>query len=180
MTEANDEITKLIATYIPDAAISVPTALVTADGGKTYTFGVDADANAYFPLGWFNVYAERVNIPDYPLEPGIDFEVEGTRLRFPYNTGRTFADGGPWAQTINATSVAITSSTQPTIPQICRLAMVEYMAAMGAERLGLDRSAFDDEFNKRWVTVLSAVRTQAMQKYAAPLGRRSAWNGRRW
>lgn len=176
MTEAQDEITKLIATYIPDAMISAPTALVTADAGKTYTFGTDADAANYFPLGHFMVFATRADIPDFPLEPGVDFVFEGARIRIPANNTRTFADGGPWAQTVNAAVNQITGASEPSIPVITRLGLVEKTAAKAAVRLGLDPSEFDSAFNERWLEVLAAVRTQAMGKYGATLSNRSpAW-----
>src|SRR5688572_23279592 len=63
MTDAQDEITKAIATFIPDAMISVPTALTTADAGYTYTFGTDVDTAAVFPLGHFQVFSTRADIP---------------------------------------------------------------------------------------------------------------------
>lgn len=180
MTESQDEITKLIATYIPDAMITAPTAMTTADSGKTYTFGADVDTANYFPLGFFCVYATRSDIPDFPLEPGVDFVVEGTKIRMPNNATRTFSDGGPWAQTVNAAN-AITSSTEPTIPVICRLGLVEKTAAKAAVRLGLDPSEFDAAFNERWLEVLAAVRTQAMGKYGTTRRHRpSAWPNRRF
>lgn len=172
MTEANDELTKLIAAFVPDAMIGVPTALVTADSGKTYTFGTDVDSANVFPLGFVNIYDTRNDIPDYPLIPGVDYTLEGTRIRIPYNVTRTFSDSGPWAQFINAAN-AITSSTQPTIPVLFRLAMVERTAAKGARRLGLDGSEFEAEFEKRWMEGLMAVRTQANGKYGANVSRRN-------
>lgn len=180
MTEAQDDVTKMIATYIPDAMISVPTALVTADSGITYTFGTDTDSANYFPLGHFSVYASRSDIPDFPLEPGIDFIIEGTRLRMVNNVARTFGDGGPWAQTVNASNV-ITSSTQPSIPVICRMTMVEITAEKGARRLGLDSQEFKDAAGDAWAKVLTAVRSQAQGKYGAPSRYRPQWQywGRR-
>lgn len=171
LTEAQDAMTKLIATYIPDCMISDPTAMVTADSGKTYTFGTDVDSARYFPLGNFSVFATRADIPDFPLLPGVDYLVEGTKIRMPNNTTRTFADGGPWAQTINASNV-IASGTEPTIPVICRLAMIEKAKSLVAPRVGLDSAAFDQDFNERWLEVLAAVRTQVVTKQGAPLSRR--------
>lgn len=180
MSEAQDEITKLIATYMPDIMRSVPTALTTADLGKTYTFGTDVDSANYFALGFFSVFAQRSDIPDFPLEPGVDFMIEGTTLRTPNNSTRSYPDGGPWAQFIPASNV-ITSSTQPTIPVLCRLAMVERTAEKAAKRIGLDPAEFQAEFDKRWLEMLGAVRTQATGKYGATIQHRprSWWAGRR-
>lgn len=180
MSEAQERVTKMIATYIPDVMVTAPTALTTADSGLTYTFGTDADTANKFPMGHFSVYAARSDIPDFPLEPGVDFVIEGTKLRMVNNNARTFGDGGPWAQTVSASNV-INGSTEPTIPVICRATMVELTAEKCARRLGLDSQEFKDAAGDAWGDVLTAVRSQAQGKYGAPLSRRPRWqfwNGR--
>lgn len=180
MTEANDELTKLIATFIPDIMVGSPLALSTADSGKTYTFGTDIDSANVFPLGWFSIFESRESMPDYPLVPGVDYTIEGTKIRIPNNNTRTFADGGPWVQMVPAANV-ITSSSQPTIPVLCRLAMVERMCEKASARLGMDPSPFEQQFAERWNEVLYAVRTQVMSKYGDTMRNRGAswWANRR-
>jgi hypothetical protein len=168
LSEAQDSVTKLIATFIPDCMISAPTALSTADSGATYTFGTDADSAAKFALGFFSVYETRADIPDNPMEPNIDFVIEGTKLRILNNLTRTFADSGPWAQTVSASNV-ISSATQPTVPVICRMTLLEKACEIAADRLGLDSSKFASNAGERWMEVLAAVRTQAKGKYGATL-----------
>lgn len=179
-TEEQDEITKLCASFIPDALVTVPTALSTADLGKTYTFGTDVDTAQIFALGHFEVFAVRADIPDNPLTPGIDYTVEGTKIRIPNNQSRTFADSGPWVQTVNPSNV-MNASTQPTIPQICRLTLVARTTSRCADRLGLPTAKHDDDAEAAWLTVLAAVKTQAESKGGATLQNRarSWWMNRR-
>lgn len=172
LTEAQDELTKLIATYIPDVMTLAPTSLTSSDGGYLYTFGADADTANKFALGFFSVFATRADIPDNPLVPNVDFLIEGTRLRIlPVNTPRTFSDSGPYAMYVPASNV-ISSSSAPTIPVICRMALLEKAGEFACRRLGLDSSEFKDGFAEAWAAVLASVRTQAQGKYGAPLSRR--------
>lgn len=163
MSEANDHIIKLIATYIPDAMVSAPTELVSSDSGKTYEFPDDADANAVFALGHFKLYENRESIPDYPLTPGVDYVIEGTKIRIPYNDTRTFTDGGPWLQSVAPGNV-VNASTQPTCPVITRLAMIEDTCRRLAPRVGRDPQEFADNFDREWGVVLAAVRTAGYKK----------------
>lgn len=179
-TEEQDELTKLCATFIPDALLTAPTALTSADGGYTYTFGTDTDSANIFALGHFQVFSVRADIPDNPLVPGIDFTVEGTKIRMPNNVPRSFGDGGPWAQTVNPSNV-MASGTPPTIPKILRLCLVARVASRGAKRLGLDPSDHDSDANDAWLSVLAAVKSQAMSKGGATMQDRprSWWATRR-
>lgn len=180
-SEEQDEITKLLAVYSPDALWTVPTLLTSSDAGYTYGFGTDTDSAAIFALGRFHVYESREHIPDTPLAPGVDFTVEATVLRMPNYAPRTFS-AGPYAQYV-APSNVITSTTQPTIPKIARLVLVARIAARAAKRLGLDASEHEADAESSWMTVLAAVRTQAAGKYGKPLLQRPRGYqglGRRW
>jgi hypothetical protein len=179
-TEGQDRITKQLGVHVPDALWTVPTALTTADAGKTYGFGNDVDAAAIFAFGHFYVYEQRADIPDTPLTEGIDFTVEGTKLRIPNNAARTFADSGPWAQYV-APSNVIASGTQPTIPKFARLALVAEVARAGAERLGVDSSPHEAQYQKDFLDILAAIKTQSYLKGGATLflRPRSAWPYRR-
>lgn len=179
MTEANDHIVKRIATFIPDAMISAPVELVSTDSGKTYDFPDDADSNPAFLLGHFKLYENRESIPDYPLVEGVDYVIEGTKIRLPYNDTRTFTDGGPWVQSV-APGGVVNASTQPTCPVIARLAMIEETCARLAPRVGRDPQEFADAMEREWSTVLAAVRTQGFKKGGRLTVRRYPrfWHGR--
>ena len=178
-TEEQDEITKLCAAFIPDALITAPTALTSSDSGLTYTFANDADSAPLFAFGHYRVYPTRADIPDWPLEPGVDFEVENTKIRMTNHTARTFSDGGPWVQAVYPSN-AMAAATQPTIPKICRTTLIHRIASRAADRLGLDPSKHDNDAAESWVTVLAAVKNQAWEKGGATLRHRNrAWWTRR-
>lgn len=164
LTEAQSRLTLMLASYTPDALWTVPTALVSEDGGYTYGFGDDTDGEAIFALGQFRLYAQRSDIPDTPLEPGVDFVVDGLLLRTPNFTARTYSDGGPWCQYV-APSNVITATTQPTVPKLARPALISGAIAAGAAaRVGLDPSMHEDRFLREWADILTALRTQAFAK----------------
>lgn len=162
--EAQDRINRLIATFVPDALWTVPTALTAGSGNKTYTFGVDLDSAAIFALGHYRLYAQRSDIPDNPLIPGDDYTVEGSLIRIPNDAARTFSDGGtPWAQFVSPSNV-IASGTQPTIPRIARPCMISDAARRCAERLGEDANKHEAQFAADWIELLAAIKTQADMK----------------
>lgn len=170
-SEAQDRVTKLIATFIPDAMWTVPTATATSDSGKTFTVGTDVDGDTIMALGHYRVYATRSDIPDNPLIPGVDYTTEGTLIRIPNNNTQVFGDGGtPWLQYV-APSNVMTSTTQPTVPKIARMCIVSDGARRCAERLGEDSSKHDSQFNADWLELLAAIKTQASQKNATPNNR---------
>lgn len=164
--EAQDRINRLIATFVPDALWTVPTAMTAGSGNKTYTFGTDLDSAAIFALGHYRLYESRSDIPDNPLIPGDDYTVEGTLIRIPNDAARTFSDGGtPWA-TYVAPSNVIAAATQPTLPRIARPAMLSDASRRCAERLGESGKAAEQEgqFQSDYLELLAAIKTQADQK----------------
>lgn len=185
-TEAQDRVNRLLGIFVPDALWTVPTQITSSDSGKTYGFGNDVDTEAIFAFGHFKVYENRESIPDYPLIEGLDFTIEGsngadrgTVIRIPNNTTRTFTDGGPWVQYV-APSNAVASATQPTIPKFARKPMVSDMTRLGLERLGLDSSGAEADFQREWMEVLMMVRTQAFGKGGLPRAQRRSvrwWRG---
>jgi hypothetical protein len=170
-TEAQDRIVKLLATFAPDAMWTVPTAMVTSDSGATFTVGTDVDSATIFAIGHYKVYAQRSNIPDNPLIPGIEFTVEGSLIRMPNNTTRVFSDGAtPWIQYV-APSNVVASGSQPTLPKIARMAMISDASRRCAERLDQDSGKHEAQFQSDWIEVLSAIKTQANGKGASYSGR---------
>lgn len=191
-SEAQDRVNRQLAIFVPDAVWTVPTEISSADGGYTYTFGTDVDTEAIFAFGHFKLFENLESIPDYPLEPGVDFTIEGTNtadkgtvIRIPANATRTFADGGPYAQYV-APSNVITSSTQPTIPKFARTCLVTDTEKRAWERLGMGGKADEAEerFQDEWIDILASIRTQAAKKTGAVLRnrprsyvRRGRWSG---
>jgi hypothetical protein len=172
LTEAQDRVNKLLAIHSPDAVWTVPTALTSDDGGVTYGFGTDTDSAAIFAFGHFEVYEKRIDYPDLPLTEGVDFVVQGTKLRMPGAVPRTFADSGPWALYV-APSNIVSAVHQPVIPVIARHAMLTDAEIRCWEHLGLDSSGAEAAFeNKDWPELLAVLRTQSLKKGSQPLLRR--------
>lgn len=188
-TEAQDRVNRDLGVFVPDAVWTVPTEISSTDGGSTYTFGTDVDGESVIAFGHFTLYENRESIPDFPLIPNVDYTIEGsgtdggTVIRIPFNTTRTFTDGGPWAQ-YAAPSNVVTSSTQPTIPKMARTVMLDDMEKRAWKRLGLSDKAAEaeEQYQEDWLQLLALIRTQSAAKGGATLTNRprSFWRMRRW
>ncbi|MDP9203535.1 MAG: hypothetical protein M3P26_16630, partial [Gemmatimonadota bacterium] len=108
------------------------------------------------------IYTSKRQIPDEPLEPPIDFILEGTKIRIPNDRTRAFPDGAPYARfvllprTINAT-------TQPTlVPKTARLAIVYGAVAAWASRpgSGADPTYWEKRRDAELAVWLLVMRTQ--------------------
>ncbi len=113
LTDAENAVKQDLAPRIPHV-LNQQTAMTTADGGLTYTFGTDSEGNAIYPLGQVEVFAQAADVPYYPLRPYEDFIPEGDNIRMPNNAPRTFPSGGPVARFIPLT-LKIDGSTNPTL-----------------------------------------------------------------
>ena len=82
---ANQEVLLAISSIIPRFLYGAPTAMSTADGGFTYTFGTDGDGAPNTPLGKAQVFPSLNAVPNFPWLEGIDYLDEGTRIRMPNN-----------------------------------------------------------------------------------------------
>lgn len=158
LTEAQAEAVADIAARSPDALYGSPVLLTTADSGATYTFGTDAAADNEFPLGHAEIYASLSAIPDEPLEPGIDFIVEGQKIRIPNNKTKTFS-AGPYARFVLQPRT-IDASNAPTIqPKSARMTIVYGAVGKWASRpgSGADPSYWEkkrDEALGKWLLLL--------------------------
>ncbi len=126
--------------------------MTTADSGLTFTFGSDANGNLIEPFGDLQLFRQLQDVPDFPLEMGVDYLWEGPRIRMPNNlaTGaQFFPNGAPYFYGIVPT-VAINGTTAPTLVPadkrtlLCGYACARYARAGGAfdprpyEETGLD------------------------------------------
>lgn len=170
LTEAQDRLNKLLGTYVPDAVWTIPTAITSSDSGETFTFGTDVDGAAVFAFGHFQVFESEEAIPDYPLTPGVDFTVEGTKLRIPNNGSRT---GSLWVQ-YAAPSNVIGSASEPTVPKVARMALLVDAERRCWEKIGRDDKAVDAEarFQSEWFAVVSLIQTRANQRGGLPIAKR--------
>lgn len=99
LTEAQEAVITQIESIYPNALYQAPTALTTADGGATFTFGTDPNGYAVAPRGHVGIYSSLGSIPDNPWMAGLDYLDEGTQIRLPNN--RTFGGTlyGRWVPT---------------------------------------------------------------------------------
>lgn len=155
LTEANAEWTAYIANVAPEAlyAIQGPVLMTSADGGLSYTFGIDPDGNQITPMG-------RYEIREYPTgrewiagaewDPTADFVDEGWRIRFPNQYARTYGNG-PWTRFV-APGGTISASVQPSLqpPQLNLLLVYNSLARWA--RLGgvRDPGPFEQLEAKAW------------------------------
>ena len=149
LTEAQDEVVTMIATYEPNAVCGAPTQLTTADGGLTYTF---PSASTAPPLVLVELTNGQGGSPvvfgGYGTDYG-EFTWEGNTVRAARATARTFADGlwGRWV-TVGA---SIDGSTQPTLPLQYRKLLVPLAVEKYATRGGYrDPEPYRQEFQRLW------------------------------
>jgi len=149
LTEAQDDIVTMIATYDPSAVCNSPTALSTSDGGLTYTF---PSASTAPPLILVELTNGKGGTPVTFGGYGTDYGEmvwEGNTLRAARNVARTFADGlyARWV-TVGGT---LDGSTAPTLPLQFRKLLVPAAVERYARRGGYrDPAPYAEEFQRLW------------------------------
>jgi hypothetical protein len=162
LSEGQDFWVRRIASVYPEALYGAPVKLTTADLGYTYTFGLDADGMAIFPIGHVEIRASRTgNV----LIPGTDwqnndFVLEGSKIRMPNGRQRTFTDG-PYARFV-APPTNISAAVQPVInPPQARILIVLRAVITWATNGGLrDPSPWEKEELVQWSAIADSYRTQ--------------------
>ncbi len=137
-----------LAAVAPRSLYGAPTAMTSADGGYTWTFGTDGNGYANFPLGNASIYPNLDAVPDYPWQPGLDYLDEGTTIRIPNN----IAWQGPLYWYGITAPQRISASVQPSImpPQARVLIVIQAVIIFASE---FERTpALVDEMNARWDT----------------------------
>jgi hypothetical protein len=157
LSDAQESVLARIAAIAGSQQDQAPTAMTTADGGKTWTFGTDGNGYAVYPLG-AKVFPTLTAIPDYPWTPGIDYLDEGTQIRMPNNlswTGQLYWRGvvGP---------PAITASVQPVLqPPAARILVVLEAARSFAEeyvRNGPLADRMAARFEREFASQMTSIR----------------------
>jgi hypothetical protein len=88
LSEGQNEVIADIAARQPEALYPVAALpMISADGGKTWTYGTDSEGNPIFPMGKVRIYLQQTAAPGVPLSEGFDYMNEGNRIEIPY--GRT-------------------------------------------------------------------------------------------
>lgn len=170
LTQAQTRINQLLGIHVPDAIWPVAELLTSSDGGLTYGFGDDADGDAIFAFGHFQLFANREQIPDNPLIEGVDFWVSGTVLRMPNNSPRVFSDG-PYALFASPSNV-VDSTHEPVVPKIARLCMLDEATIRAFKHAGMDTTEAKEDFDDSWIELLGVIQTQSWAKGGQPLQKR--------
>lgn len=163
LTDAQAEVFSDLFSRYPDLAYSAPVLLTTADGGRTYTFGLDASGDPIRPMGHTEVYDSLAAIPDSPLVLGDDFLLEGGLLRVPGNATRAFS-AGPYARFVLRPDREITAAQNPTLqPKSARMLLVWKALEAWASRPG--SGASPSYYAKRYEDVLFKTLTELATAY---------------
>jgi hypothetical protein len=181
LTDAQPEVYDDLFTRYPELGYSAPVGpLVTADGGKTYSFGVDAAGDPIRPIGHAELYPNLRAVPDDPLEPGVDFIFESGLIRIPGNRTRLFA-GGPYARFVAMPDIAIDATHPPLLQPkharilLCYKALEKWAARPGSGARPKEwRDTYDARLNKFYLEFATAFNMRGSQVGGA-YGNRAWW-----
>jgi hypothetical protein len=122
LSQAQEHWFTIIANHVPQILYGPSVQLTTADGGLTYTFGVDVDGDPIMPVGEVEIregVRGRVLRPATQWNSGATFVMEGNKIRWPDGRSRIPA-GGFWARFASPPLQGIDADTQPVLPKIVR------------------------------------------------------------
>lgn len=152
LADAQDEVVQRITGIVKTAtSVTAPTLMTTADGGLTYTFGVDGNGYPLYPLN-ARIFPALSAVPDYPWTPGLDYLDEGTVVRMPNTT--------PWAGPLYWYGVTppqeISASVQPILQPPPARILIVIQAVMTFSRQYVRNGALVDEMKDMWDEVYGA------------------------
>lgn len=134
-----------MAQYCPRALVQAPTLMATADSGLTFTFGTDANGNAIEPFGQMQLYRQQTDFPDFPLECGVDYAWEGSRIRMMNYVAQAsaFPSGAPYYYGMIPTTAV--DGTPTITPADKRVLTVNYACSAYARAGGaFDPSPYEE------------------------------------
>jgi hypothetical protein len=177
LTASQPEVYDDLFTRYPDYGYSAPVGpLATADGGKTYTFPVDADGDPRRPIGHAELYPNLRAIPDYPLEPGVDFIFESGLIRIPNDRTRLF-NAGPYARFVAMADRPIDAGNNPQLQPkharelLCLKALEKWARRPGSgSRPTYWKSLYDERLQKIYAELATAYNMRGSQAGAATGG----------
>lgn len=141
LTRADRHWVGRIAAVAPHFMYGDPVLLATADGGYTYTFGLDSAGNPITPIGHFELREARdgrLLVPGAEFDPDADFTFEGNKIRWPRNVARTFTNG-PYARFVTRGPEITGVGVQPTLrPTWARALLVPRALVYYARRMKQD------------------------------------------
>lgn len=183
ITEAAIDAENRISSTHPKAGIGAPTLMATADGGKTYTFGADSDANNIVPLGAVEIFPSLEAIPDWPLCEYDEYLIEGDKIRIPNNQSRTFAAGAPYARFWTPT-LKIDGSTAPTLKPVQARTLIVWGAvekyAIASKNLADLLELAQAQLEKEWQYWTARFSTEWMQSGSVAAWQRQGRQRQGW
>ena len=157
LADSQDTVLSRIAAICGKGQNQAPTAMATADGGLTWTFGTDGNGYPLYPLG-AKVYPTLSAVPDYPWSPGIDYLDEGTLIRMP--NGISWAGPLYWYGVVGPQ--AISASVQPVIqPPPARILIVIDAVRTFSEQAVRNVQLVDQmdmKWEREWGTQMTSIR----------------------
>ena len=173
LSDAPAEVYPRLFSCFPDLGFTAPALLVTADAGRTYTFGLDAAGDRLFPFGHVEIYPSLTAIPDDPLIPNEDFLMEGGRIRMLNNRPRTFPAGPYWRGALVPDATIDAANPPQLYPKSARLLLVWKALEAWASRpgSGADPRYYADRYQKHEDALFLQLGTAYNQQSA---------NGRSW
>lgn len=163
LAQAQDDVITDIANVAGFTLYGNPTLMTSADGGYTYTFGLDGNGYALFPLS-AKIFPNLNSVPNYQWIPGQDYVDEGTQIRSLNNVPFPVA---PYFQGI-IPPAAMTAAVQPVIqpPQARILIPIRAVLNFAQEGvrntdlMGIMQSRWDREWAKHTVAIRKHLRGQ--------------------
>lgn len=157
LSETDNQVRRRVLMACPWLMLSAPTLMTTADSGLTFTFGLDSDGSPIQPMGGYALFRQTTDVPDFPLEKGVDYLDEGNRIRMP--AGRAsqinWPGGAPYFYG-NLPSVQISSLVEPTLEPVDRRVLLVWgaCASVGLMLPNLDITPFEERLEtgiQEWV-----------------------------
>ena len=173
LQEAENETKRRLLQACPWLVLQAPTLMVTADGGLTWQYGLDADGNAIAPLGGCAIYRRKEDVPDFPLERGVDYLDENIQLRMPSNRPDpiSFPDGAPYYYG-NVPTVFIDATHNPTLMPIDARILIVWKATENALiALGADESKAMTKFEENMAGMIASEQLASQNSGALMAGR---------
>ena len=155
MQEATLEFARDVLQPCPFLTMQAPTLMTSADSGLTWQYGTDADGNPISPLGACAIYRRKEDVPDFPMERGVDYLDETIQIRMPANRADpiSYPDGAPYFYG-NVPQVYVDSSHNPAAqPVDVRMAIVWRTVA----NLLIDLNADETKAERRYAELLQKI-----------------------
>ena len=179
MQEATQEFARDILSPCPYLGMQAPALMTTADSGLTWQYGLDADGNPIAPLGAVSIYRRKEDVPDFPMELGVDYLDETIQIRMPANRADpiSYPDGAPYYYG-NVPQVYVDATHNPNInPVDIRIAIVWKTTQNALLALGADETKAANKYAEHVQKIVWSEQL-AYQSRGALIATRSAMPAR--